>query len=138
MDKVSGKLTVFFEKPFWVGVFEHIEDGKLTVAKVTFGAEPKDYEVQEYIQKYYYSLQFSPAVATVEKETKSNPKRMQRDAKKQMQENGISTKSQQALKMQQEQNKQERKIRSRKQKEADEQRMFELKQQKKREKHKGH
>ena len=138
MDKVSGKLTVFFEKPFWVGVFEHIEDGKLTVAKVTFGAEPKDYEVQEYIQKYYYSLQFSPAAATVVKETKSNPKRMQRDAKKQMQENGISTKSQQALKMQQEQNKQERKIRSRKQKEADEQRMFELKQQKKREKHKGH
>ena len=138
MDKVSGKLTVFFEKPFWVGVFEHIEDGKLTEAKVTFGAEPKDYEVQEYIQKYYYSLQFSPAVATVVKETKSNPKRMQRDAKKQMQENGISTKSQQALKMQQEQNKQERKIRSRKQKEADEQRMFELKQQKKREKHKGH
>lgn len=138
MDKVSGKLTVFFEKPFWVGVFEHIKDGKLTVAKVTFGAEPKDYEVQEYIQKYYYSLQFSPAVATVVKETKSNPKRMQRDAKKQMQENGISTKSQQALKMQQEQNKQERKIRSRKQKEADEQRMFELKQQKKREKHKGH
>ena len=138
MDKVSCKLTVFFEKPFWVGVFEHIEDGKLTVAKVTFGAEPKDYEVQEYIQKYYYSLQFSPAVATVVKETKSNPKRMQRDAKKQMQENGISTKSQQALKMQQEQNKQERKIRSRKQKEADEQRMFELKQQKKREKHKGH
>ena len=138
MDKVSGKLTEFFEKPFWVGVFEYIEDGKLTVAKVTFGAEPKDYEVQEYIQKYYYSLQFSPAVATVVKETKSNPKRMQRDAKKQMQENGISTKSQQALKMQQEQNKQERKIRSRKQKEADEQRMFELKQQKKREKHKGH
>ncbi len=138
MDKVSGKLTVFFEKPFWVGVFEHIEDGKLTVAKVTFGAEPKDYEVQEYIQKYYYSLQFSPAVATVVKETKSNPKRMQRDAKKQMLENGIGTKSQQALKMQQEQNKQERKLRSRKQKEADEQRMFELKQQKKREKHKGH
>ena len=138
MDKVSDKLTVFFEEPFWVGVFEHIEDGKLTVAKVTFGAEPKDYEVQEYIQKYYYSLQFSPAVATVVKETKSNPKRMQRDAKKQMQENGISTKSQQALNMQQEQNKHERKIRSRKQNEADEQRMFELKQQKKREKHKGH
>ena len=81
MDKVSGKLTVFFEKPFWVGVFEHIEDGKLTVAKVTFGAEPKDYEVQEYIQKYYYSLQFSPTVETVVKETKRNPKRMQRDVK---------------------------------------------------------
>ena len=52
MDKVNGKLTVFFEEPFWVGIFERIEDGKLSVAKVTFGAEPKDYEVQEYIQNY--------------------------------------------------------------------------------------
>ena len=90
MDKVSGKLTVFFEDPFWVGIFERIEDGRLSVAKVTFGAEPKDYEVQ------------------------------------------------QALKLQQEQNKHERKERSREKQEADELRMFELKQQKKREKHKGH
>lgn len=83
-------------------------------------------------------MRFSPAVSTVVKETKRNPKRMQRDAKKQMQENGIGTKSQQALKMQQEQNKRERKLKSREQKEAEEIRMFELKQQKKKEKHKGH
>ena len=75
---------------------------------------------------------------TVVKDIKRNPKRMQREAKKQMQETGIGTKSQQALKLQQEQNKQVRKERSRKKKEAEEQRMFELKQQKKREKHKGH
>ena len=137
MDKVNGKLTVYFEEPFWVGVFERIEDGKLFVAKVTFGAEPKDYEVQEYIQKYYFSLKFSPAVDTVVKDIKRNPKRMQREAKK-MLKTGIGTKSQQALKLQQEQNKQERKERSRRKKEAQEQRMFELKQQKKREKHKGH
>ena len=138
MDKVNGKLTVYFEEPFWVGVFERIEDGKLSVAKVTFGAEPKDYEVQEYIRKYYSSLKFSPAVDTVVKDIKRNPKRMQREAKKQMQETGIGTKSQQALKLQQEQNKQERKVRSREKKEADELRMFELKQQKKREKHRRH
>ena len=129
MDKASVKLTVYFEEPFWIGVFERIEDGKLSVAKVTFGAEPKDYEVQEYIQKYYFSLKFSPAVDTVVKDIKRNPKRMQREAKKQMQETGIGTKSQQALKLQQEQNKQERKVRSREKKEADELRMFELKQQ---------
>ena len=138
MDKANGKLTVYFEEPFWVGVFERIEDDKLSVAKVTFGAEPKDYEVQEYIQKHYASLKFSPAVDTVVKDIKRNPKRMQREAKKQMQETGIGTKSQQALKLQQEQNKQERKVRSREKKEADELRMFELKQQKKREKHRGH
>ena len=134
MDKVNGKLTVFFEEPFWVGIFERIEDGKLSVAKVTFGAEPKDCEVQEYIQKWYFSLKFSPVVENVVKDIKRNPKRMQREAKKQMLEIGIGTKSQQAL----EQNKQERKEKSRKRKEAEEQRMFELKQRKKREKHKGH
>lgn len=138
MGKVNGKITVFFEDPFWVAVFERMENDKLSVAKVTFGAEPKDYEVYECVLKHYYRLQFSPAVETVVKKAKRNPKRMQRDVKKQMKETGIGTKSQQALKLQQEQNKQERKVKSREQKEADELRMFALKQQKKREKHKGH
>lgn len=138
MDKASSRLTVFFEDPFWVGVFEHIEGTKLSVAKVTFGEEPKEYEIENFIRKHYYSLRFSPAVATVVRETKRNPKRMHRDAKRLVQGNGIGTKSQQAIKLQQEQNKQERKTISREQRAADEQRMFELKQQKKREKHKGH
>ena len=88
MDKVNGRLTVYFEEPFWVGIFEHIEDGKLSVAKVTFGVEPKDYEVQEYIQKYYFGLKFSPAVEAIVKNIKRNPKRMQRAAKKQILETG--------------------------------------------------
>ena len=138
MDRVSGKLTIYFEDPFWVGVFERIENRKLSVAKVTFGVEPKDYEVLEFINRNYYHLQFSPAVETVVKDTKKNPKRAQRDAKKQTLETGIGTKSQQALKLQQEQNKQERKVRSREQRDAESQRLFELKQIKKREKHKGH
>jgi sulfur relay (sulfurtransferase) DsrC/TusE family protein len=138
MDRVSGKLTIYFEDPFWVGVFERIENRKLSVAKVTFGAEPKDYEVLEFINRNYYHLQFSPAVETVVKDTKKNPKRAQRDAKKQTLETGIGTKSQQALKLQQEQNKQERKVRSCEQRDAESQRLFELKQMKKREKHKGH
>ena len=138
MDRICGRLTVFFEDPFWVGVFERVEYRKLSVAKVTFGAETKDYEVLEFINRNYYHLQFSPAVETVIKDTKKNPKRAQRDAKKQTLETGIGTKSQQALKLQQEQNKQERKIRSREQRDAENRRLFELKQIKKREKHKGH
>ena len=138
MDRISGKLTIYFEDPFWVGIFERIENRKLSVAKVTFGAEPKDYEVLEFINRNYYHLQCSPAVETVIKDTKKNPKRAQRDAKKQTLEIGIGTKSQQALKLQQEQNKQERKVRSREQRESENQRLFELKQIKKREKHKGH
>lgn len=43
MDKVTTKLTVFFQEPFWVGVFERVSDGKLFVCNATFGTEPKDY-----------------------------------------------------------------------------------------------
>jgi len=68
---------------------------------------------------------------------KANPKRKQRDIKKQLQDTGIGTKSQQTLKLQQEQRKQERKVKSRKQKPAGTKRMFELKQQKKKGKHRG-
>ena len=45
MGSDYGKLTVFFEDPFWVGIFERIEKGKLSVCRVVFGSEPKDYEV---------------------------------------------------------------------------------------------
>lgn len=137
MGEVMGRLTVYFDEPFWVGVFERIEDGNLSATKVTFGAEPKDYQVYEFILKHYYSLQFSPAVATVVKKNIRNPKRLQRNVMKQLRNTGIGTKSQQVLKLQQEQSKQERKVKSREQKLAEAKRMFELKQQKKKEKHRG-
>ena len=84
MDIDSTKLTVFFEAPFWVGVFECIEKGKLSVCKVTFGAEPKDYEVWEYLLKNYSRLHFSPSVETVVKKEAVNPKRLQRQIRKEV------------------------------------------------------
>ena len=134
---MEAKLTVYFDDPFWVGVFERIEDGKLSVCKVTFGAEPKDYEVWEFILKHYYELKFSPAVETGVRQTADNPKRRQRSARKQLERTGVGTKSQQALQMQLEQNKQERKLKSREQKQAEAERQFALKQQRKKEKHRG-
>lgn len=137
MNKVCGKLTVYFKEPFWVGVFERVFEGKISVSKFTFGAEPKDYEVYDFILKHYYNLRFSPAVTAAVKETKVNPKRMRREVKKQLQDTGIGTKSQQALKLQQEQSKIERKQKSKAEKEAEAKRQFELRQQKRKEKHKG-
>ena len=84
MDSTSGKLTVYFEAPFWIGVFERIADGKLTACKVTFGAEPKDSEVWEFVLRHYYELRFSPAVEAAPKPPPDNPKRRQRDAQKQL------------------------------------------------------
>lgn len=80
---------------------------------------------------------YSPAVAAIVKEQHHNPKRMQRDVKKQVQNTRIGTKSQQALKLLQEENKTLRKQLSKEQKEAEKQFQFELKQQKRKEKHKG-
>lgn len=137
MGEAFGKLSVFFDEPFWVGVFERIEDGKLSVAKVTFGAEPKDYEVYDFVLKHYCNLQFSPAVEAAVAQKRKNPKRIQREIKKQMTDKGIGTLSQQALKLQHEQYKTQRKKKNRVQRQAEEKRLFELKQQKKKEKHRG-
>ena len=65
MDKTSCRLTVFFENPFWVGIIECNEDGKLTASKITFYKEPKDYEIRDFILKKYNQLNFSPAVENV-------------------------------------------------------------------------
>lgn len=137
MGEVRGQLTVFFEERFWVGVFERTEDGKVSASKVTFGAEPKDGEVYEYILKHYGELRFSPAVAADAAPKTPNPKKLQREISRSLEGAGVGTRSQQALQLQREQNKLERKTVSREAKLAREERLFELKQQKKKEKHRG-
>ena len=137
MDESIGKLTVYFDTPFWVGVFERIEDEKLSVCKITFGAEPKDYEILEFVLKYYSQLKFSPAVDVTVRKEMTNPKRIQREARKQTAEYGIGTKSQQALQLQREEHKLMRKTISKEKREAEKQRRYDLKQQKRKEKHRG-
>ena len=131
-------LTVFFEDPFWVGVFERVDDGKLSVCKVTFGAEPKDYDVWEFVLRHYDELVFSPAVETEMRQIADNPKRRLRNVRKQTERSGIGTKSQQALQMQREEMKKEHRQNSREQRDAEAQRRFDMKQMKKKEKRRGH
>lgn len=133
-----SSLTVFFEEPFWVGVFERFENGRLSACKVTFGAEPKDYEVWAYVLRHYDALPFSPAGETRIRQTADNPKRRRREAKKQLAGTGVGTKSQQALQRQREEAKREHRERSRERRDAEKQRQFELRQQKRKEKHRGH
>ena len=131
-------LTVYFDDPFWVGVFERTDGGKLSVCKVTFGAEPKDYDVWEFVLLYYDELVFSPSVETETRQTADNPKRRLRNARKQTERSGIGTKSQQALQLQREEMKTERRQLSREQRDTEAQRRFEMKQLKKKEKRRGH
>lgn len=137
MDKVSVRLTVFFEEPFWVGVFERVSGGGLSACRVVFGAEPKEYEVYGFIQKHYAALRFSPAVAADVRGACKNPKRILRQVRRQAESAGVGTKAQQALKLQQEQQKTMRLSAKRRRREAEREQKFELKQQKKKEKHRG-
>ena len=137
MRTVTCRVTVYFDGPFWAMLYERESGGWYEASRTVFGAEPKDYEMADFVLKNYYWLRFSPAVAADVKEAVRNPKRMQREVQKQVQNTGIGTKSQQALKLQQEQWKTERKTAGRERREAEKQRRFELKQQKKKEKHRG-
>lgn len=133
-----SSLTVFFEDPFWVGIYERVYSGSYEVCKITFGAEPKDYEVYSYILENWHKLKFSPAVkAETVEDRRINPKRMQREINGRLQNQPIGTKAQQALKLQQEHNKTERKLRCREQREAEKEREFALRQEKKKAKHRG-
>ena len=135
----TGSLTVLFEDPFWVGVFEVTDENGLHVCKVTFGAEPTGQEIIEFVEKNWHKLKYSEGIETTSTlEIKKSPKRQLREARKQMVSQGIGTKSQQALKMQQERNKVERKQLSKAEREAERQRKFDLRQAKKKEKHRGH
>ena len=137
MKKISGKLTVFFENPFWVGIFEDFENDNLSVCKVTFGSEPKEYEIYDFILKKFYNLRFSNEMKSNFREKAKNPKRRQREIKKELQSKKFLKKSEEILKLQYEENKKERKVKTKQEKEAEKQRKFLLKQEKKKQKHKG-
>lgn len=137
MNKVQIKLTVLFDGAFWIGVFERVIDNKLEVAKVTFGAEPKDIEVYNFTLYKYQYLKFSNGISMNQKTQKEvNPKRMKRLVKKQV-DKSLGTKSQQALKLQQEQNRVNRKSISKQRKDEFLKLKFEMKQKKRQQKHKG-
>lgn len=131
------KLSVYFDGTFWIGLFERLDCDALSVCKVTFGSEPKDCEVWEFVLKHFYDLKFSAAVQTEYKQVADNPKRRQRAVKKQMKTLKIGTKSQQALCAEREKFKKEKKKVNKLQREAEKQRKFELSQKKRKEKHKG-
>jgi hypothetical protein len=133
------KLTVFFEEPFWVGVFEKEADGRYETAKVVFGSEPKDYEIYEWIRLRYNGLRFTRPIQTEERSIyKVNPKRLQRRIQQEVGRTGIGTKAQQAMKLEHEALKQEHKVLSKEYRDALEQTKFEQRLQKKKEKKKGH
>ena len=135
---VKCSLTILFDPPFWVGLYERTEGDRYEVCKVTFGAEPKDNQVYEFYLRSWRKLRFSPPVKVLgSHESRMNPKRMKREISGSLRDKGMGTKAQQALRLQYEQSKQEKKQRGRQKGEMEKERKFHLRREKKREKHKG-
>lgn len=138
MDTTAATFTVYFEEPFWVGVYERTAGGKAEACRVVFGAEPKDYEVYGFLLNHWERMRFSPPVAAAEAKAQiRNPKRARRAAQQSLARTGTGTKAQQALQMQREQNKQARKENRKQLSEEEKTRRFALRQQRKKEKHRG-
>ena len=89
------------------------------------------------ILKKFYDLRFSNEMKSNFSKKIKNPKRRQREIKKELQSKKILKKSEEILKLQYKENKKERKIKTKQEKEAEKQRKFLLKQKKKKQKHKG-
>lgn len=139
MERIASTLTVFFEAPFWVGVYERTVNGRLEVCKITFGAEPKDYNVYGFLLENWHRLRFSPPVEAEARQTsRINPKRMQREITRQLSQAGASTKAQQAMQLQHTEGKAARRKKTRLEREQAQAEQFNRKQQKKKQKHRGH
>ena len=132
MQDASLTLTLFHDGQFYVGIFERREGKQLSACRVVFGAEPKDGEIMDFLNRDFRRLSFSPKPLPV------NPKRLQREIAHQVNSIGTGTKSQQALQLQREQNKLIRQEKTKEQKEAEKRAAFALRQEKKKEKRRGH
>ncbi|MCI9155653.1 MAG: YjdF family protein [Lawsonibacter sp.] len=138
MDRNFCCFTVLFQPPFWVGIAERWEESGYSAAKVTFGPEPTDAQLYQWIQKEWYRLKFSPAAEGERPATeRKNPKRAQREAREATRQQGVSTRAQQALSRQREQEGLARKREAKGREEQRRQEKYLLRQQKKREKKRG-
>ena len=135
---VSSTLTVYHDGQFWVGLAEHVEDGRYGVARIVFGAEPSDEEILRFVASEWEKLSFfgdDPAEAS---KPARNPKRRAREAARALKQPAMGTKAQQALASRREAMKQES-AQARSQRRADEaEARFEQRKLKRKRKHRGH
>ena len=135
---VSSTLTVYHDGQFWVGLAEHVEDGRCGVARIVFGAEPSDEEILRFVVSKWERLSFFGEEATETKKPAKNPKRRAREAAKALRQPAMSTKAQQALANQREAMKRES-AHARSQRRAEEaEARFEQRKLKHKQKHRGH
>ena len=104
MDRNYCSFTVMFQPPFWVGIAERWDGGWYSAVRVVFGAEPTDAQLYEWLEREWHRLNFSPAVEGERLAVhRKNPKRAMREAREATRTKGISTRAQEVLSRQREQ-----------------------------------
>ncbi len=136
-------VTVLLENSLWAGIFERDDDEGYAVARKIFGSEPSDAELYDFVSHHYIELKFSEPQKEIKLIIKrKNPKRVLREVKKQIKKSSNNhvpmTRAEEALKLELEKNKKQRHQISRAEKLAKAEVKFQLKQQKKKQKHRGH
>lgn len=138
MDRNYCSFTVLFQPPFWVGIAERWEAEGYSAARVVFGPEPTDVRLYEWLEREWHRLNFSPAVEGERPVTeRKNPKRAQREAREATRQRGASTRAQEALSRQREQEELVRQAGRRQARQEETERKYLLRQQKKRAKKRG-
>ena len=139
MEQVKGTFTVCFEDPFWIGVYERTDGNTYEVCKITFGAEPKDYEVYDFLLRKWAYFTFAKVKdKTPPSAKKINPKRLKRAIRRAVNMQGVGTKAQQVLKQAYVEQKLQREKQEKIQKHLLSEQRYQLRQKKKKKKQKGH
>lgn len=142
--KSEHHITILFEPPFWVALFERNDNNEYSVARAVIGtSEPENAEMADFLNTIDFDRLKYTVPVTTKKQIVKKPsfKRQQKLSGKATKENSVKyvySKAQLLLKEQLHAIKKERKSLSKAQKEEFEQHKFELKQKKKKEKHRGH
>lgn len=136
------KATIFFEKKYWIGTFERTDKNGYAVARHIFGGEPSDPEIHEFVLNNYLNLKFGELKDLHILIQRMNPKRVQREVRREMakmkETSKPSTLAQDYMREEIEKKKMEKKKVTSAEKQARKDDQFALKQQKRKEKHKGH
>lgn len=134
------KLTIYFDGSFWCGLVEEDSNNHYQAIRYVFGPEPKDSEVLDFIAKRLPQLleQSGSVISKQKAEKKMSPKRMQRLINREKRQPVVSTKAQMAMSELRDQAKVERKTLNRRKKAELADARFQQRQEKKREKHRGH
>lgn len=141
-EQCSIKATVLLDGSFWVGLFERNDRKGYAVVRQVFGSEPTDAELYAFISEHFAKLKFSEPQHFKLIIKRKNPKRIQREVRREMEKikQGLpsATHAQEVLRIDLEKKKKAKKIISKIEKETLLERKFQLKQAKRKKKQRGH